>query len=371
MATPRAPACSWSHRRGDLDRVAHGSSSTRSRRPHFNVSASVGEGARAGESRSLELPGWSTGPNLLSNPLSPPARPRLRWRGDPGSLTRRGRRARTRTPRRALPATRGSPLPGSGRGRLNAWSLNPDGPATHGECALVLRSGGAGNASYSRSPGRTSRRASNISPCGSGTAAAPSASWRPTPAPTPCCSNASPPPTSAASAVLEACEEIGRLFTLLDRPAGPQFDTLADAAPRWQARLGAGTPLVPRRTAAGGVRKWPGSWPIRSWRASCTPTCTTRTCSRSARAVQAAGSRSTPSPWRPSGRSRWPRSSGTGSRGRRAHSVRTHVRLRADLVTDAAGLDEDRVQAWTHVRLVLNAVDARRTPPPPTPSVPA
>ena len=39
-----------------------------------------------------------------------------------------------------------------------------------------------------------------------------------------------------------------------------------------------------------------------------------------------------------------------------AHNFRTHVRLRAEVVADAAQLDPDRVQEWTFVRLVLNAV---------------
>ena len=40
----------------------------------------------------------------------------------------------------------------------------------------------------------------------------------------------------------------------------------------------------------------------------------------------------------------------------RATSLRRHVRLRAEIIADVAGLDLDRVMAWTFVRLVLNAV---------------
>ena len=40
----------------------------------------------------------------------------------------------------------------------------------------------------------------------------------------------------------------------------------------------------------------------------------------------------------------------------KAHNLRAHVRLRADVVADAAGLDLDRTYAWTFIRLVLNAV---------------
>ena len=39
-----------------------------------------------------------------------------------------------------------------------------------------------------------------------------------------------------------------------------------------------------------------------------------------------------------------------------ACSVRNHVRMRAEVVADVAGLDEERVRRWTFVRLVLNAV---------------
>lgn len=42
----------------------------------------------------------------------------------------------------------------------------------------------------------------------------------------------------------------------------------------------------------------------------------------------------------------------------RAHNLRAHLRLRADVVGDAAGLDLDRVYGWTLVRLVVNAVRA-------------
>ena len=47
----------------------------------------------------------------------------------------------------------------------------------------------------------------------------------------------------------------------------------------------------------------------------------------------------------------------------RATSLRTHVRLRAEIVADTAGLDLERVGAWTLFRLVLNAVDAAEFAP--------
>nr|NLD39983.1 kinase [Actinomycetales bacterium] len=42
----------------------------------------------------------------------------------------------------------------------------------------------------------------------------------------------------------------------------------------------------------------------------------------------------------------------------RAYNLRTHVRMRADIVAEVAGLDPERVRLWTFVRLVANAVEA-------------
>lgn len=39
-----------------------------------------------------------------------------------------------------------------------------------------------------------------------------------------------------------------------------------------------------------------------------------------------------------------------------AYHARNHVRMRADIISDVAGLDEERARAWTFVRLVQNAV---------------
>lgn len=41
---------------------------------------------------------------------------------------------------------------------------------------------------------------------------------------------------------------------------------------------------------------------------------------------------------------------------RNATNARGHIRMRADIMTDVAELDEDRVRAWTFVRLILNAL---------------
>ena len=41
---------------------------------------------------------------------------------------------------------------------------------------------------------------------------------------------------------------------------------------------------------------------------------------------------------------------------RNATNARGHIRMRADIMTDVAQLDADRVRAWTFVRLVMNAL---------------
>lgn len=157
--------------------------------------------------------------------------------------------------------------------------------------------------------------------------------------------------------LLEACEVIGTLMSTLDRPAPPQVDRVSTKALRWRDQLATGTPLVPRRlteqataTLAGlvdGSRQdrmvhedlhdlnvlaplgpERGDWlaidpkPVAGeWAYAVAPVVWNR-------ADEAA----------------------------RASNLRTHARLRADVVAQAAGLDEERVRAWTFVRLVLNAV---------------
>lgn len=163
--------------------------------------------------------------------------------------------------------------------------------------------------------------------------------------------------------ILEACEEIGGLFCLLDRPALPQLDTLAHRAERWREQLAAVGPAVPRRlvdqarstledlladpaparlvhedlhdmNVLAPLDPARGTWiaidpkPVAGeWAYAVAPIV-------------------------------WNREDAAA----RAHSLRTHVRLRAEVVADAAGLDLDRVQAWTLVRLTLNAVWAAEYP---------
>ena len=157
--------------------------------------------------------------------------------------------------------------------------------------------------------------------------------------------------------ILEACEEIGRLFGELDRPAPPQVDRVRGKAKRWRRQLATRPITVPRRLCDqarslldGLVDDAPaprlvhedlhdmnvlapldpdrGTWlaidpkPVAGeWAYAVAPIV-------------------------------WNRAEVAAT----AHNLRTHVRLRAQVVADAAALDPDRVQEWTFVRLVLNAL---------------
>lgn len=250
-------------------------------------------------------------------------------------------------------------LPGLIEDHLNAWSLTPDGPATHGECALVLPVARGGERlvvklTWPHAEARLEhlalrqwdgRGAVRLVAANPGAYALLLERLSTT--------------DLRSVGVLEACEVIGGLFTLLDRPAGPQFDTLAGAAARWQATFDAGTPLVPRRMTQQAASE------LAALLAEPQPERLVHTDLHDANVLAHASD----------GASRWvaidpkplaaewafavaPIVWNRAEETARAHSVRTHVRLRADIVGDVAGLDPDRVRAWTHVRLVLNAVDA-------------
>lgn len=167
--------------------------------------------------------------------------------------------------------------------------------------------------------------------------------------------------------LLEACEVIGELFTELDRPAAPQLDTVPGKAVRWREQLGTGSALVPRRlteqarsllaelVVGDGVHTRlvhedlhdlnvlapldPG--PERGTWLAIDPK---PVAGEWAYAVA-------PIVWN------------RGEEAARASNLRVHARLRAAVVAEAAGLDEDRVRAWTFVRLVLNAVWAAEHAP--------
>lgn len=153
---------------------------------------------------------------------------------------------------------------------------------------------------------------------------------------------------------LDACEVIGDLFGRLDRPALPQLPRLSAEAARWRGQLAGGHASMPRRllvqaasliddlvadaaddrlvhsdlhfenVLAGRAGEWLAIDPkpvAGEWAFAVAPAVWNRPADAAA-----------------------------------ATSLRLHLRTRAGIITDAAGLDDDRVRAWTFVRLVLNAL---------------
>lgn len=249
---------------------------------------------------------------------------------------------------------------------LTGWELTADGDAWHGECALVLpvrrRAGelAALKVTWPHAEARFEHLALQLW-AGRGAVrllAADPASW--------CLLlerlDAGRPLTGVA--VLDACHVIGGLFGQLDRPAPAQLDTLASRAVRWRGRLAADSPLVPRRLT------------------------------QQARSTLADLMRDAPeprlvhedlhdgnvlAPLDPS-RGRWlaidpkpvagewayavaPMVWNRPGLAAAARSLREHVRTRADIMVDTAGLDPERVRLWTFVRLTLNAVWAAEHAP--------
>lgn len=155
--------------------------------------------------------------------------------------------------------------------------------------------------------------------------------------------------------ILDACEVVGELFRTLDRRALPQLDSVADVLAAWAPPEA--TPQVPQRLVQQAAALEPqllGSAPARSlvhWDLHdgnvLAPLGPLRGGWLAIDPKPMAGEWAfavAPIVWnRPDELAR-------------AYDFRTHARLRADIVTDAAGLDPDRVRAWTFVRLVRNAV---------------
>ncbi|MGD8150543.1 aminoglycoside phosphotransferase family protein [Ornithinimicrobium sp. Y1694] len=256
---------------------------------------------------------------------------------------------------------------------LDRWELRPDGEARHGECALVLPVVGRSP----RGPVRAAQAALKLTwPHaearhehlalrawgGRGAVellAADPARW------TLLLERLDAERELSGIPILEACEEIGGLMLLLDRPALPQCDLVADKAVRWADQLARGTPLVPRRLteqAAGTLADLLASAPeprLVHEDLHDLNVLAPLADQGEPREGRRAGAWVAIDPKPVSGEWAyavapivWNRADETS----RASSLRTHARLRADLVAEAAGLDPDRVQAWTLVRLVLNAV---------------
>lgn len=157
--------------------------------------------------------------------------------------------------------------------------------------------------------------------------------------------------------ILQACEVIGELFRQLDRPSAPQLDTVADKALRWQEQLSEPSSLVPRRLTHQAHDE------LKSLLASAPPVRLVHEDLHDMNVLapleQHRGNWLAIDPKPVSGEWAyavapivWNRTDVTAA----ASSVRNHIRMRAEVVADVAGLDEDRVRRWTFVRLVLNAV---------------
>lgn len=160
--------------------------------------------------------------------------------------------------------------------------------------------------------------------------------------------------------ILEACEEIGRLMLQLDRPATAQFDSLAERAQRWRDKLAAPCDLVPRRLreqASGWLDDLlvaPGDRLVHEDLHDSNVLAADRQPWLAIDPKPVAGEWAyavAPIVWN------------RADVAARAASLRTHVRLRAEVVADVAALDLERVGAWTLFRLVLNAVDAAEFAP--------
>lgn len=242
---------------------------------------------------------------------------------------------------------------------LTRWELDPDGAPWHGECSLVLpvrrRNGqlAALKLTWPHYEARHEHLALQLW-AGRGAVrllAADPGSW--------CLlleRLAADRPLTGMD-VLAACEVVGGLYGQLDRPAVPQLDTLAERAIRWRVQLATGHPAVPRRltqqaqhtlaqlltevqaprlvhedlhdaNVLAPLEPDRGKWlaidpkPVAGeWAYAVAPMV-------------------------------WNRPELIAS----AHSPRIHVRTRAEIVAESAGLDPDRVRAWTFVRLTLNAI---------------
>lgn len=157
--------------------------------------------------------------------------------------------------------------------------------------------------------------------------------------------------------VLESCEAIGELFRHLDREGSPQFQTVDDKARRWRAQLADPRRGVPPRLAEQALSA------LDDLLVSAPPGRLVHEDLHDANVLApldpARGPWLAIDPKPVVGEWEYAVAPVVWNRAEvaaRAHSLRSHVRLRADVVADAAGLDLDRTYAWTFVRLVLNAV---------------
>lgn len=166
--------------------------------------------------------------------------------------------------------------------------------------------------------------------------------------------------------LLDACEVIGDLMRRLDRPATPQFTTLSDEVDRWIPVCRNGSPLVPRRMTEQAA----------SLLADLRADCDGRLIHQDLHFQNVLAAEREPwlaidpkplsGEWAfgvaPALWNRWDEATS-------AYNLRTHLRLRLGIITEAAGIDEDRALAWSFVRLVTNAIWEAQDPQPGQPEL--
>ena len=251
-------------------------------------------------------------------------------------------------------------LPGLIDEHLDRWSATPDGEVRHGECAIVipvrLRDNGTqaalkltwphAEAGHEHLALRHWNGEGAVRLLAADPAAYALLLER---------LDASRKLTSVS--ILEACEVIGGLFGTLDRQAAPQFDRLSERAERWQPLLNSGHSLVPRRltdqasTTLGHLLD--GAVDGRLVHEDLHDMNVLAPLDPARGAWLAIDPKPVSGEWAYAvAPIVWNRAEASAA----AYNMRVHVRLRADIVAEAAGLDPDRVTHWTFVRLVLNAL---------------
>lgn len=162
--------------------------------------------------------------------------------------------------------------------------------------------------------------------------------------------------------ILQACEVIGTLIQTLNQPASPRFETLVDRSVRWEEELSRDHPRVPRRLitqARSHLRDLVQDLKVGTVDGSRLIHTDLHDANVLAPFDPDRGSWLAIDPQAVAGEPAfaaapivWNRPDETA----RAHNPRSHVKMRAGIISDAAGLDDDRVRAWTFFRLVQNAM---------------
>ena len=253
--------------------------------------------------------------------------------------------------------------------RLSAWDLAVDGAARHGECALALpvrRAEGAAAVLKLTWPHAEAVHEHLALRAWDGRGAVRLLAAHPADGVL-LLERLDPDRDLHALSIIDACEQIGALMRRLDRPAPARIDVLDDQVPRWRGKLARQVDGVPRRLVQQAAAHLTDLMADDDLGDGVT--------GRDRLVHTDLHYANVLAPLPGSGRGDWlaidpkplsaewafavaPAIWNRAEEAARAHSLAVHVRLRADLIADAAGLDEDRVRMWTFVRLILNAVDA-------------